>query len=106
MRKRVIKTRLTVIIPSRIRCVRSSLILSDWSTMVRMRSLSEGGIIQVCWRLRIFAFPSVTRLTIEPHLFFTTQSVTAGSEGCQEIEVRESEVIFLGTSFTSATSLR
>jgi hypothetical protein len=49
---------------------------------------------------------SVTRFNIEPPDFFTTDKVTAFLLFHPESLILEIEVIFLGASFTSATSFK
>ncbi|MDR2640366.1 MAG: hypothetical protein LBC61_03445 [Candidatus Peribacteria bacterium] len=54
----------------------------------------------------IIVFQSETRFTIDPHLFFVTDKVTALRDSFHSIDNLEIETTFFGTSFTSAISFK
>jgi hypothetical protein len=86
----------TVIIQSLTKCERSNLILSAWSRIVLIFKFF--GKIHLSFIDLSDSSPSVTKLTIDHHCFFTTHKVTALSEGFHQIESLEILVIFLGDS--------
>ncbi|MDR1988562.1 MAG: hypothetical protein LBQ24_07800 [Candidatus Peribacteria bacterium] len=56
--------------------------------------------------LSIIACQSETKFTIDPHLFFVTDKVTALRDSCHSIDNLEIETTFFGVSSTSAISFK
>ncbi|EKE26683.1 MAG: hypothetical protein ACD_4C00195G0001 [uncultured bacterium (gcode 4)] len=103
IRNNVRNTKRTVMLQSLIRECWSSLILSDKSNIVV--KFMPFGIIQDSFIFSKAPSHSVTRFTIDPHLFLTTQSVTAFDGTLHLKESLESFVLLTGASKTLATSL-
>jgi hypothetical protein len=64
------------------------------------------GIVQTFFMFSRLSFQLLTSLTIDHHLFFFMDNVTASSDFHHEIDILEILVIFLGDSFTSAISFK
>jgi hypothetical protein len=106
---RLKNTRSTVISQSLTRCSRSSLILSELSSIVVIFR-SFGIFPRLCISSSLATHSSI-RLTIDQPLFFTIQRVTAleGSVSFQSVHLYDNldrVVLFLGASIIFATSLR
>ena len=103
-RKSVPQTRKIVIIKSRVKPETSSRICSEKSVVVC--NTTSDGIIPDVFMFSSITCPLSTRSIIEPHDFFTTERVTAGTDFCHPRDNRDSLSRLMADSVTIAISRR